>query len=147
VETIGDAYMVVGGLPDRRKDHAEAIAMFALEMINEAAHVRRTVVCCAVLCCAVGLCCAVLCRDTPRYVLWSFFQIRSPIDNEPLKIRVGIHTYAILTLVSYLASSVAYPSQRSCGCWGGGPPAAAILFVWKHCQCGVTHGVYLSCKH
>ncbi len=60
METIGDAYMVVGGLPDRRKDHAEAIAMFALEMINEAAHVRRTVMSCHVLCCGV-LRCAVVC--------------------------------------------------------------------------------------
>ncbi len=39
METIGDAYMVVGGLPERRKDHAECIAQFALDMLNEAAHV------------------------------------------------------------------------------------------------------------
>jgi len=32
IKTIGDAYMVVGGLPERRSDHAEAIADFALEM-------------------------------------------------------------------------------------------------------------------
>ncbi|MCY7384846.1 MAG: response regulator [Microcoleus sp. CAN_BIN18] len=32
IKTIGDAYMVVGGLPTARQDHAEAIALLALEM-------------------------------------------------------------------------------------------------------------------
>jgi guanylate cyclase len=32
VTTIGDAYMVVGGLPQPRPDHAEAIAAMALDM-------------------------------------------------------------------------------------------------------------------
>ncbi len=32
IKTIGDAYMVVAGLPEQREDHAEAIANFALDM-------------------------------------------------------------------------------------------------------------------
>ena len=32
IKTIGDAYMVVGGLPTYREDHAEAIARMALDM-------------------------------------------------------------------------------------------------------------------
>ncbi|HEY9643344.1 MAG TPA: adenylate/guanylate cyclase domain-containing protein [Coleofasciculaceae cyanobacterium] len=32
IKTIGDAYMVVGGLPTERPDHAEAIAQMALDM-------------------------------------------------------------------------------------------------------------------
>jgi guanylate cyclase len=32
IKTIGDAYMVAGGLPDPRPDHAEAIARLALDM-------------------------------------------------------------------------------------------------------------------
>ncbi|NJR66823.1 MAG: adenylate/guanylate cyclase domain-containing protein, partial [Leptolyngbyaceae cyanobacterium CRU_2_3] len=32
IKTIGDAYMVVGGLPIERSDHAEAIAQMALDM-------------------------------------------------------------------------------------------------------------------
>lgn len=32
IKTIGDAYMVVGGLPIQREDHAEAIASMALDM-------------------------------------------------------------------------------------------------------------------
>jgi adenylate cyclase len=36
IKTIGDAYMVAGGLPTPRADHAEAIADLALEMGTEA---------------------------------------------------------------------------------------------------------------
>ena len=38
IKTIGDAYMVVGGLPTPRPDHAEAVAEVALDMV---AHVER----------------------------------------------------------------------------------------------------------
>jgi class 3 adenylate cyclase len=34
IKTIGDAYMIVGGLPVAREDHAEAIAKMALDMIT-----------------------------------------------------------------------------------------------------------------
>jgi len=37
IKTIGDAYMVASGLPDRREDHAEAAAEMALEMLAEVA--------------------------------------------------------------------------------------------------------------
>ena len=33
IKTIGDAYMIVGGLPEAREDHAEAVAKMALEML------------------------------------------------------------------------------------------------------------------
>jgi class 3 adenylate cyclase len=32
IKTIGDAYMVAGGVPDRRPGHVEAIAALALEI-------------------------------------------------------------------------------------------------------------------
>ena len=35
IKTIGDAYMVVGGLLERDQDHAEAIADLALDMLDE----------------------------------------------------------------------------------------------------------------
>jgi class 3 adenylate cyclase len=38
IKTIGDAYMVVGGVPEPRPDHAEAIARMALEMRDLAAN-------------------------------------------------------------------------------------------------------------
>ncbi len=34
IKTIGDAYMVVSGAPIQRDDHAEAMAQFALEMVD-----------------------------------------------------------------------------------------------------------------
>lgn len=34
IKTIGDAYMVAGGIPQSRPDHAEAVAAFALEMLG-----------------------------------------------------------------------------------------------------------------
>jgi len=40
IKTIGDAYMVVGGLPNPRPDHAEAVAEMALAMREEVARRR-----------------------------------------------------------------------------------------------------------
>jgi adenylate cyclase len=37
IKTIGDAYMVVGGLPQPRPDHAEAVAEMALQIREEVA--------------------------------------------------------------------------------------------------------------
>lgn len=55
IKTIGDAYMVAGGLPTPRPDHAEAIAEMALDIQKMISHFKRK-------------------------------------DNEPLHVRVGIHT-------------------------------------------------------
>ncbi|MFY7999629.1 MAG: adenylate/guanylate cyclase domain-containing protein [Candidatus Kapaibacteriota bacterium] len=33
IKTIGDAYMVAGGLPERSEDHAERVALFALDIL------------------------------------------------------------------------------------------------------------------
>lgn len=41
IKTIGDAYMVVGGLPTPRPDHALAVAEMALDMLREIAFVNR----------------------------------------------------------------------------------------------------------
>ena len=38
IKTVGDAYMVAGGLPEPRGDHAEAVADLALAMRDEVAH-------------------------------------------------------------------------------------------------------------
>ena len=37
IKTIGDAYMVAGGLPQPRPDHAQAVAEMALAMQEEVA--------------------------------------------------------------------------------------------------------------
>jgi PAS domain S-box-containing protein len=41
IKTIGDAYLVVGGLPMPRPDHAEAIAQMALDMQQEIRRFKR----------------------------------------------------------------------------------------------------------
>jgi adenylate cyclase len=41
IKTIGDAYMVVGGLPRPRPDHAEAVVEMALAMQQQIAHFQR----------------------------------------------------------------------------------------------------------
>jgi PAS domain S-box-containing protein len=41
IKTIGDAYMVVGGLPMPKSNHAEAIAKMALAMQQEITHFKR----------------------------------------------------------------------------------------------------------
>ncbi|MBW4522770.1 MAG: MASE1 domain-containing protein [Scytolyngbya sp. HA4215-MV1] len=41
IKTIGDAYMVVGGIPTPREDHAEAIAEMALNMQQEISQFKR----------------------------------------------------------------------------------------------------------
>lgn len=43
VETIGDAYMVVGGVPVPVSTHAERVANFALGMILMATEVKNPV--------------------------------------------------------------------------------------------------------
>ena len=34
IKTIGDAYMVGGGVPDHRSDHAQAVADFSLDLVE-----------------------------------------------------------------------------------------------------------------
>jgi adenylate cyclase len=41
IKTIGDSYLLVGGLPQRRPDHAEAVAEMALEMLEALADLNR----------------------------------------------------------------------------------------------------------
>lgn len=41
VETIGDAYMVVGGLPERNTIHADCVANQALDMMDYCRMVNR----------------------------------------------------------------------------------------------------------
>ena len=42
IKTLGDAYMVVGGAPTPRPDHAQAIAELALGMLDAVAHYNET---------------------------------------------------------------------------------------------------------
>jgi class 3 adenylate cyclase len=44
IKTIGDAYLVVGGLPMPRSDHAEAVAEMALDMQTSLSHLSPSIV-------------------------------------------------------------------------------------------------------
>jgi adenylate cyclase len=41
IKTIGDSYLVVGGLPEQRPDHLEAVAEMALEMLTALTELNR----------------------------------------------------------------------------------------------------------
>ena len=42
IKTIGDAYMVVGGLPEHRDDHTQAVASMALDMMSEIKNIEAS---------------------------------------------------------------------------------------------------------
>ncbi|KAG9508491.1 Guanylate cyclase soluble subunit beta-2 [Fragariocoptes setiger] len=60
VETIGDAYVVVGGLPEPNRDHADRCVRMALDMVR-----------------VIG-------------------SVRSPADQQPIQMRIGIHTGPVM---------------------------------------------------
>ncbi|XP_022836265.1 uncharacterized protein LOC111363651, partial [Spodoptera litura] len=75
VETIGDAYMVVGGLPVRTRDHAEAVATMALHLLHLAGRFRLRHLPDTPLHLRIGLhtgpcCAAVVGLTMPRYCLF-----------------------------------------------------------------------------
>ncbi|XP_075979488.1 retinal guanylyl cyclase 1 [Anticarsia gemmatalis] len=75
VETIGDAYMVVGGLPTRTRDHAESVATMALHLLHLAGRFRVRHLPDTPLHLRIGLhtgpcCAAVVGLTMPRYCLF-----------------------------------------------------------------------------
>nr|CAH7740876.1 unnamed protein product [Callosobruchus chinensis] len=75
VETIGDAYMVVGGLPVRIPDHAEQVATMALDLLHQSGRFRIRHLPGTPLRLRIGLhtgpCCAgVVGLTMPRYCLF-----------------------------------------------------------------------------
>ncbi|CAH1404730.1 unnamed protein product [Nezara viridula] len=75
VETIGDAYMVVGGLPIRTPDHAQQIATMALDLLHQSGKFRIRHLPFTPLRLRIGLhtgpCCAgVVGLTMPRYCLF-----------------------------------------------------------------------------
>ncbi|RVE41410.1 hypothetical protein evm_013938, partial [Chilo suppressalis] len=75
VETIGDAYMVVGGLPARTREHAESVATMALHLLHLAGRFRVRHLPATPLHLRIGLhtgpcCAAVVGLTMPRYCLF-----------------------------------------------------------------------------
>lgn len=75
VETIGDAYMVVSGLPGRTPDHAEQIATMALDLLHQSGQFKVKYLPGVPLQLRIGMhtgpCCAgVVGLTMPRYCLF-----------------------------------------------------------------------------
>lgn len=75
VETIGDAYMVVGGLPARCADHADSVATMALHLLHLAGRFRVRHLPATPLRLRIGIhsgpcCAAVVGLTMPRYCLF-----------------------------------------------------------------------------
>lgn len=115
VETIGDAYMVVSGLPVRNgKLHGREVTRMSLALLDAVKN----------------------------------FKIRHRPDQQ-LRLRIGIHSGTTITLshteiwrCRLLIKCVDVFVFRPCVCWRGRVKDAQVLFVWRHSQHRVTHGVH-----
>jgi class 3 adenylate cyclase len=102
IKTIGDSYLVVGGLPERRPDHAAAVAEMALEMLAALADLNRQRG--TTLCLRIGLnsgpvVAGVIGRKKFTYDLWgAAVNLASRMQSSGLanRIHVPIGTYELL---------------------------------------------------
>lgn len=102
IKTIGDSYLVVGGLPERRPDHAEAVAAMSLAMLAAVAELNRGRA--SPLQLRIGInsgpvVAGVIGRQKFSYDLWgSTVNIASRMQSSALPGRVNVSgdTYALL---------------------------------------------------
>ena len=103
IKTIGDCYMVVGGVPEPRPDHAEAAAEMALQMLNVVSEINQERDLCLSL--RIGLNCGpvvagVIGRKKFSYDLWGEavnLAERMESSGLPNRIQVPIAMYEQLS--------------------------------------------------
>jgi hypothetical protein len=113
VETVGDCYVAVTGLPEPRKDHALIMAKFAkdcLEKFNELAKQLEI---------ALG-------PDTVRHTLSSPFCVDAAAHSLPC-CSLCFHTVG-------RSSHESRSSQWTCHCWCVERRPLKISTLWRHCQ-------------
>ncbi|XP_059059119.1 guanylate cyclase 32E-like [Achroia grisella] len=104
VETIGDAYMVVGGLPERCSRHAAEVASLALHVLDAVPKIRMRHMPAARLHIRIGIhsgqCAAgVVGVKMPRYCLFGDTvntAARMESNGEPQKVHISNDTYLLL---------------------------------------------------
>ncbi|XP_072932274.1 guanylate cyclase 32E-like [Epargyreus clarus] len=104
VETIGDAYMVVGGVPERCPRHAAEVASLALHILDEVPNIKMRHMPAAKLHIRIGIhsgqCAAgVVGIKMPRYCLFGDTVItaaRMESTGDPQKIHISNDTYKLL---------------------------------------------------
>ncbi|XP_049868984.1 guanylate cyclase 32E-like [Pectinophora gossypiella] len=104
VETIGDAYMVVAGAPERCSRHAAEVASLALHVLDAVPKIRMRHMPAARLCIRIGIhsgqCAAgVVGVKMPRYCLFGDTvntAARMESSGEPQRIHISNDTYTLL---------------------------------------------------
>lgn len=109
VETIGDAYMVTSGLPERISNHADEIASMAIELLKLVEDFKI--------------------RHLPKEVL----QLRIGLHTGKFIHKLHHKQLSNDLLSANLISSVPYVHDcRPCGCWSCWHYDASLLFIWRY---------------
>lgn len=123
VETIGDAYMVVGGVPIPKDTHAERVANFALGMRISAREVKNPI---------TGQPIQVL--ELICVPLWSWGRFRSCVYQ------CVFHESACALCVCVCVSDQGRSTHWACPCWCRWWKNASLLFVRRHGQYRIPNG-------
>ena len=142
METIGDAYMVVSGLPERIDYHAHEIACMSLDFLQavngfEIEHMAGTQ-----LKLRIGkylhINCNVTTTGTHQYT-WS--RIYNNVNVYVYLMRSIFYCIIFLSYLFTLYYIVCRPAHRVMCCWCCWHCYAPLLFVRRYCEYGKSYGI------